>query len=390
MLIGTFCPNTLYPFAREAIADVIGARRLPAVPAPAHQLRWALRAGDARARDPRRRADGRRRAERRGDSLAPTGSRCSAPAPGVRRSQYSSRARATRPCFGHAIVLRSRRWPPRGATYAIFPTHRSPHSSKSRVICARRWSAPRSRSWPSRARAFARCSKRSRPLPVTRLAWATKGFELDTGLLPYQVVAELFADGIPTAVLSGPTFAREVGAGLPSAMTVASTNRAYAQQLAAVDQHRHVSGLHVGRRDRRRGRRRDQERLRDRRRHLRWPRLRREHANRVDRARARRDDAPRARARRARADVHGPRGHGRPRADLHRRPIAQPAVRARARARRERRGRAARDRSGRRRLQRRARRAPRRGAPRRRDADRRAAATRCCTKAATRATPSPR
>ena len=71
-----------------------------------------------------------------------------------------------------------------------------------------------------------------RPLPVSRLAWATKGFELATGLLPYQVVAELFPAELPTAVLSGPTFAREVGAGLPSAMTIASTNRGYAQQLA--------------------------------------------------------------------------------------------------------------------------------------------------------------
>jgi glycerol-3-phosphate dehydrogenase (NAD(P)+) len=70
------------------------------------------------------------------------------------------------------------------------------------------------------------------PLPVKRLAWATKGFEVETGLLPYQVVAELFPASVPTAVLSGPTFAREVGAGLPSAMTVASTNREYAQQLA--------------------------------------------------------------------------------------------------------------------------------------------------------------
>jgi glycerol-3-phosphate dehydrogenase (NAD(P)+) len=70
------------------------------------------------------------------------------------------------------------------------------------------------------------------PLPVSRLAWATKGFELATGLLPYQVVAEILPAGLPTAVLSGPTFAREVGAGLPSAMTIASTNRAYAQQLA--------------------------------------------------------------------------------------------------------------------------------------------------------------
>ena len=34
------------------------------------------------------------------------------------------------------------------------------------------------------------------------------------------------------AVLSGPTFAREVGAGLPTAMTIASPDAAYAQALA--------------------------------------------------------------------------------------------------------------------------------------------------------------
>jgi glycerol-3-phosphate dehydrogenase (NAD(P)+) len=70
------------------------------------------------------------------------------------------------------------------------------------------------------------------PLDVRHLAWATKGFELDTGLLPYQVVGQVFPRGIPTAVLSGPTFAREVGAGLPSAMTIASSDEDYAQRLA--------------------------------------------------------------------------------------------------------------------------------------------------------------
>jgi glycerol-3-phosphate dehydrogenase (NAD(P)+) len=70
------------------------------------------------------------------------------------------------------------------------------------------------------------------PLPVRRLAWATKGFELATGLLPHQVVVDVFRSGLPTAVLSGPTFAREVGAGLPSAMTIASTNDVYAHRLA--------------------------------------------------------------------------------------------------------------------------------------------------------------
>jgi glycerol-3-phosphate dehydrogenase (NAD(P)+) len=69
-------------------------------------------------------------------------------------------------------------------------------------------------------------------LPLRRLAWATKGFELDTGLLPYQVAGQLLPASLPTAVLSGPTFAREVGAGLPTAMTIASSDADYAQRLA--------------------------------------------------------------------------------------------------------------------------------------------------------------
>jgi glycerol-3-phosphate dehydrogenase (NAD(P)+) len=64
------------------------------------------------------------------------------------------------------------------------------------------------------------------------LAWATKGFELDTGLLPHQVVADELSLNLPTAVLAGPTFAREVAAGLPSALTVASTTDTFAQHLA--------------------------------------------------------------------------------------------------------------------------------------------------------------
>jgi glycerol-3-phosphate dehydrogenase (NAD(P)+) len=65
-----------------------------------------------------------------------------------------------------------------------------------------------------------------------RLAWATKGFELDTGLLPHQVAKEILGSNRPFAVLSGPTFAREVGQGLPTAMTVASADEAFAQSLA--------------------------------------------------------------------------------------------------------------------------------------------------------------
>jgi glycerol-3-phosphate dehydrogenase (NAD(P)+) len=67
--------------------------------------------------------------------------------------------------------------------------------------------------------------------PRTRIAWATKGFEITSGLLPHQVVREVLG-ATPGAVLSGPTFAKEVGAGLPTAMTVASADEQFAKELA--------------------------------------------------------------------------------------------------------------------------------------------------------------
>ncbi len=65
-----------------------------------------------------------------------------------------------------------------------------------------------------------------------RLCWATKGFEVNTGRLPYEVAQEVLGTRRLTAVLSGPTFAAEVGAGLPSAMTIASRDADYAALLA--------------------------------------------------------------------------------------------------------------------------------------------------------------
>src|ERR1700722_17723052 len=70
-------------------------------------------------------------------------------------------------------------------------------------------------------------------LPASiRLCWATKGFELDSGRLPNQVAHEVLGPGRSVAVLSGPTFASEVGRGLPTAMTIASPDADYAEKLA--------------------------------------------------------------------------------------------------------------------------------------------------------------
>ncbi len=68
--------------------------------------------------------------------------------------------------------------------------------------------------------------------PGQRVAWATKGFELDSGLLPHEVARQVLGEEVPIAVLSGPTFAREVGRGLPTAMTVASPDERFAAELA--------------------------------------------------------------------------------------------------------------------------------------------------------------
>ncbi len=82
--------------------------------------------------------------------------------------------------------------------------------------------------------AFREVLERLKPVlrPEQKVAWATKGFELDTGKLPNQVAREVLGAGVPTAVLSGPTFAKEVGDGLPTAMTVASDDEPYALELA--------------------------------------------------------------------------------------------------------------------------------------------------------------
>jgi len=65
-----------------------------------------------------------------------------------------------------------------------------------------------------------------------RVCWATKGFELHTGKLPHQVAAEVLGADRPIAVLSGPTFAKEVGDGLPTALTIAANDQSFAADLA--------------------------------------------------------------------------------------------------------------------------------------------------------------
>jgi glycerol-3-phosphate dehydrogenase (NAD(P)+) len=66
------------------------------------------------------------------------------------------------------------------------------------------------------------------------LIWASKGLEPGTGKFLHQVVDEELPEHRSIAVLSGPSFAKEVARGLPTAVTVASKNTEYAQTAATL------------------------------------------------------------------------------------------------------------------------------------------------------------
>ncbi|OOF83106.1 glycerol-3-phosphate dehydrogenase [Rodentibacter ratti] len=67
--------------------------------------------------------------------------------------------------------------------------------------------------------------------PHHRLIWATKGLERNTGRLLQTVAEEQLGTNYPLAVLSGPTFAKELAQGLPTAITLASNNEQFALEF---------------------------------------------------------------------------------------------------------------------------------------------------------------
>jgi len=67
--------------------------------------------------------------------------------------------------------------------------------------------------------------------PDMSISWASKGLEPGTGKLLHQI-AEEELEHRPIAAISGPTFAREVAQGLPTAITVAATTREHGERVA--------------------------------------------------------------------------------------------------------------------------------------------------------------
>ncbi len=67
---------------------------------------------------------------------------------------------------------------------------------------------------------------------ISHCVWATKGFESGSGKLLHTVFLEEMDKPFPYGVISGPTFAAEVAAGLPTAVTIAASDQTTAESFA--------------------------------------------------------------------------------------------------------------------------------------------------------------
>lgn len=68
--------------------------------------------------------------------------------------------------------------------------------------------------------------------PHTRVICATKGMDTETGQLLNEVVEEILGQDRKYGVISGPSFAREVAASLPTAVVLASKDKGLLQEVA--------------------------------------------------------------------------------------------------------------------------------------------------------------
>ena len=85
---------------------------------------------------------------------------------------------------------------------------------------------------PSHAFASVMKTIREVLVPGQGVAWACKGFEPGSGRLLHQVAVELLPKNTPLAIVTGPSFAKEVAMNLPTAVTVAGTDSEFTRIMA--------------------------------------------------------------------------------------------------------------------------------------------------------------
>jgi len=76
--------------------------------------------------------------------------------------------------------------------------------------------------------------------PTQGLAWLTKGIDPQSHQLLNQLVAKRFGTSFPQAVITGPSFAKEVARFLPTALTLAGNNIEYQKNIQNLLHHNNI------------------------------------------------------------------------------------------------------------------------------------------------------
>lgn len=64
-----------------------------------------------------------------------------------------------------------------------------------------------------------------------RIFWVTKGLDASSGKLLHDVALDILGNSYPLGILAGPSFAKEIAAGLPAAVVIASEDKQFANDV---------------------------------------------------------------------------------------------------------------------------------------------------------------
>ena len=79
----------------------------------------------------------------------------------------------------------------------------------------------------------------------SRLIWATKGLENGTGRLLQDVAREILGSKIPLAIITGPSFSRELAKGLPTSMVLSATDINFSKDLQHKFYHKNFLYIYI-------------------------------------------------------------------------------------------------------------------------------------------------
>ena len=138
------------------------------------------------------------------------------------------------PFFGGAITTKSKRCSKHGKILVILPGCQFPDLLELEPDLSKAVQASDTVLVVVPSYGFAEVLQQIAPdlRPEAGVAWATKGLEPETGRLLSEVATDILGHDRALAVLSGPTFAKEMAQGMPTAIAVAANQPDFVDKLS--------------------------------------------------------------------------------------------------------------------------------------------------------------